>query len=351
MKINQIKKLIQNINEKELKTPILLVGATGVGKSYSIKQICQAMNIGYVDLRPATQETTDLIGIPRSREVTYNELKKLKTSWAQPEWWPEPGTKGVLALEEVNRAPEDVKQALFQIVTEWKMHTHILPDGWTIVAIINPDNGNYHVSQLDPAFKRRFVQIAVDPDVQDWVSWAKGAQITSDILSYIQLFPKDLFINEKVKIEAKQTPAGFHMLSTLLSANVIPTGCEHEIASGILGATIGTKFITTKDRKFEMFIKGTEILDNYEKVKIRFQKITRQDLLYATMLDIIAECETAKLNTKQLENLKGYLLDSNPENRIAVLSRLVNNSNHLIEKLSKFDDLVNDIIKLRKAIQ
>jgi len=356
MRIKDIKQLISNVNKKELHIPILLIGATGIGKSCLVKQICKELGIGYVDLRPATQETTDLIGIPRGKEITYGELRKLKTFWSEPEWWPQEGTKGILALEEVNRAPEDVKQALFQIVTEWRMHTHILPKGWSIVAIINPDNGNYHVSQLDPAFKRRFVQIIVEPDVQDWISWAKMEKLHEDILSFIQLFPKDLYIGEDIKIDAKPTPAGYHMLSILLNAQVIPPNCEHEIASGILGTTIGTKFITTRDKNFERFIKGIEILNNYSKVKDKYIKITRQDLLYATMLDVVAECESnPKLNNEQLKNLKDYLLDSNPEIRVTVLSRLVNNSvngkSEIIEKLSNFDDLVDDIIKLRKEVE
>ena len=146
------------------------------------------------------------------------------------------------------------------------------------------------------------------------------------------------------------------MLSILLNAQVIPPNCEHEIASGILGTTIGTKFITTRDKNFERFIKGIEILNNYSKVKSKYIKITRQDLLYATMLDVVAECESnPKLNNKQLKNLKDYLLDSNPEIRVTVLSRLVNNSingkSEMIEKLSNFDDLVDDIIKLRKEVE
>ena len=168
MDIKEIQTLIKNIVDKQLRVPVLVVGPTGIGKSGQLKELAKQFkqvdeSFGFVDLRLATQEVTDLIGIPGTAERTYEYNGKpivdKVTVWKQPSWFPKKGTKGILALEEVNRAPEDVRQAIFQLLTEWKLHTHVLPEGWVIVALINPNNGNYHVNQLDPAFKRRFVQI------------------------------------------------------------------------------------------------------------------------------------------------------------------------------------------------
>ena len=161
MQIKQVQEFIGNVSDKELNIPILLLGSTGIGKSYQLKELAQQKDIEFIDLRLATQEVTDLIGIPRS--------EKGKTHWEKPNWFPEEGTRGILALEEVNRAPEDVRQAIFQLLTEWQLHTHKLPKSWIIVSLINPDNGAYHVNQLDPAFKRRFCQVVVDnPSEVDW---------------------------------------------------------------------------------------------------------------------------------------------------------------------------------------
>ena len=92
--------------------------------------------------------------------------------YARPEWFPdESQPKGILFLDELNRAPVDVRQAVFQLVKEKTMHTHKLPEGWFIVSAINPDNTGYQVETLDKAMLRRFCQIKVTKDADIWLSW------------------------------------------------------------------------------------------------------------------------------------------------------------------------------------
>lgn len=350
MKISQAKQMIKNISDKELHTPVMFVGSTGIGKSYLIKELAKDNNLEFIDLRPATQEVSDLIGIPKSREVTYKDILKLKTMWAEPEWWPKPETKGILALEEVNRAPEDVRQALFQLVTEWKLHTHVLPKGWVIVSLINPDNGFYHVNQLDPAFKRRFIQVEIEPDEIEWIIWGKKNKINEGILRFIEMFPKMLVVPEEISIEAKPTPAGYHTLSILLENQIIPKECIHEVASGIIGKEAATTFINTLHRNFEKPIKATEILKNYNSVRSKYKefiKDRRHDLIYATMVDVIAECDNTNLKKEEVDNLHLYLIDSQPETITTILLKL----NHsTLGKLAIYDDLVDYIKDIKKDV-
>ena len=347
MEIPQIKKLVKAINDKELQIPILLIGATGIGKSYSMKELAKENEIGFIDLRLATQEVTDLVGIPR----TIEKDGEYRTYWTKPIWFPKEGTKGILALEEVNRAPEDVRQAIFQLLTEWKLHTHELPKGWSIVSLINPDNGAYHVNQLDPAFKRRFVQIVLNPpDITDWCVWAKKNNVDDKVIRFVAQFPKLLSKNDNITIEAYPTPAGHHMLATLLAHNAIPENCLHEVASGIVGPEAATTFIQTLKRDFEKPITAKEIFDDYSKIKDKYKKLVkerRNDLLYVTMVDIIADCEIKKLGTEEVKGLHEYLLDSMPETLTTVVLRL---NESILTKLSKFEDLVDKIIEIKKNI-
>lgn len=333
----------------KIATPIMLIGATGIGKSKSLQQLAEEKGVGYIDLRLATQEVTDLVGIPRTVEVDGER----RTIWTKPDWFPKEGTRGILALEEVNRAPEDVRQAIFQLLTEWKLHTHSLPQGWVIVSLVNPDNGNYHVAQLGPAFRRRFVQLVVTPpDTTEWAIWAKKAGIDERVLRFCTQMPQAFGKEEDIKIDAFPTRAGYEMLSRLMEHNIIPSNCIHEVASGILGTALATTFVQSLKKNFEQYITASQIFDNYDKFQKKYQaqvKDKRNDLIHATMVDVIATAETSKLSQKQVDNLCMYLQDSLPETLTTIVLRLDNNA--LLSKLSKHEDLIEKIIEIKKNIQ
>jgi len=348
MKVGQVKELITNLSENEVDTPLLLIGGTGIGKSWLTKEVAASKGIGFVDLRLATQEVTDLIGIPKTIRKNNTSI----TEWARPCWFPEEGTKGILALEEVNRAPEDVRQAIFQLLTEHKLHTHTLPRGWIIVALINPDNGMYHVNQLDPAFKRRFVQVIVNtPETTDWCIWAKQNKVDTSLIRFVAQFPKLLNKEEDIEITATATPAGYHMLSQLIDNNVIPNNCLHEVASGIIGVEASTAYVQSLKNKFEKPITAQEIFKDYTKVKTKHKRIlkeSRNDMVYMTMVDVISECEVHKFKQSEISNFIGYLEDCSAETLTTIILRIDNEK--ILDKLGASEELLEKIVKIKKDI-
>jgi hypothetical protein len=375
MTIKELKQFVGNVVREEINTPIMGIGVTGCGKSWSMKELAVELkdklkeDVGYIDLRLATQELTDLIGIPRTAYMnkktdevitaeTYGLLNESerdsyepKTFWTKPVWFPKEGTKGILALEEVNRAPEDVRQAIFQLLTEWKLHTHTLPKGWAIVALINPDNGSYHVNQLDPAFKRRFVQLVVTPpDATDWCIWAKKNGIDDAVIRFVAQFPRLLGKDESITIDAFPTRAGYHMLATLLAKKVVPPNCLHEVATGIIGIEPATTFVQALKGGFEQPITAEQVFKSYDKVRDRHKKLVktkRNDLLYVTMVDVIATCETRKLAKDEVSGLHDYLVNCGSETLTTIILRLDDST---LGKLAEFEDLVGKILEIKKNI-
>src|ERR1700680_792881 len=121
MHISDAKRYIRGIAEKQVPVTVAMVGPSGVGKSAIENQLAKEltrdlkMDFGFIDLRLATQEPGDLIGNPyRDGNVTRN---------AMPAWFPKEGTRGILCLEELNRAPNDVRQCIFQLIWDRKLHT------------------------------------------------------------------------------------------------------------------------------------------------------------------------------------------------------------------------------------
>ena len=326
MRIDDAKRYIKNIIEKQTPVTVAMVGPSGVGKSAIEKQLAQELNIQFLDLRLATQEPSDLIGIPYqkctedckvitdkdgNRQVIHGTHE---THWARPAWFPKPGTRGVICLEELNRAPNDVRQCIFQFIWDRVLHTQVLPEGWTIVLSMNPetDDGSYQVETLDKALIRRCSVVVVEPNVAAWEKWANiPGNVPPEITGFIGTHKDMLFVPEKFVFPVTRTPASWgDTLSLLWKDKVMPQDLEYEILSGIVGTEAAALFIKYMDKNYERPVNGEEVLKDFSDVKDKVMKqLKRADEMYVTIKQIIgiAEASNKKLTKKQMENLIEFI--------------------------------------------
>lgn len=316
MKVNDIKAFISALVKANVKVPTLMVGGMGLGKSQLMAQVAQENGMQLVDLRLAQQESGDLIGLPYKNGDGG-------THWAAPEWWPKEGTKGIIFLDELNRAPTDIRQAVFQLVLDKKLHTHKLPDGWFVHAAVNPDNGEYQVETLDKAMLRRFCVIEVTPDVDVWLAWAKNqGKLDNQITEFISTNRKLLYQAETIKLDVIPTPDSYRMLNELYTAKVIAKEHQAEIFAGLIGKEATIALITWLDKNYKKCVSGTQILTEYPKFKVAI-KAQRTDENYTTATDLVA-CLTGKttLPEEQFANLVAFTLDLPKESQTALISKM-----------------------------
>jgi hypothetical protein len=306
MHINDCKRYIRGIVEKRVPVTVAMVGPSGVGKSAIEKQLAKELGIDFIDLRLATQEPGDLIGNPyRDGDVTRN---------AMPAWFPKEGTKGILCLEELNRAPNDVRQCIFQLIWDRKLHMINLPEGWTIVLAMNPDNGEYQVETLDKALVRRCSVVVVEPNVNAWMEWATSpsSNVPPEITGFIGTHKDMLFVPENFDFPVTRTPAGWgDTLALLRNAKAIPQDLEFEVISGVCGKEAAAAFIKYMDKEYERPVNGEEVLKNYGDVREKILKQKKKaDEMYVTIKQIIGIAEAAKkLTKKQMDNLVAFIDD------------------------------------------
>ena len=338
MKINDIKQFIKNCTSANVTVPTLLVGTMGVGKSQIVKQVTEELGIGLIDLRLAQQESGDLIGLPYKNGDS-------STHWAKPEWWPKEGTKGILFLDELNRAATDVRQAVFQLVLDRRLHTHKLPDGWFVHAAINPDNGNYQVETLDPAMLRRFCVLNVEPDVDVWLGWAKGAgKIDNQLTEFVNANRLLLYKKEEIKFDVIPTPDSYRMLDQLMKAKVIWKEVQHEVYRGLVGNEASTALIKWLDTNYLKPVSGTEIMQGYASVAA---KIKKQETAanYATCTDLSAILVSRKsLTEAELKNVVQFTLDIPKESQMALIGKLSVEARQLLLADQRISKLLMDII-------
>lgn len=111
------------------------------------------------------------------------------------------GKRSVLFLDELNRTHSSILNVSLQLVLDKRIHNHILPTvcgrDTLVVAAINPSNGNYTVSEFDPALLDRFVVTNVEPDTKSWLAWASEAKLNQYVIDFIAKNPSKLHVEDK----------------------------------------------------------------------------------------------------------------------------------------------------------
>jgi hypothetical protein len=148
--------------------PLLLEGPTGIGKSQIVGEFARAAGLAYAVLDLSLLEPPDLVGLP--------VIEGGRTRYAAPAELPTAG-RGVLMLEELNRAEVPVMQPALQLLSARRLHAYELPPGWTCVAAVNPEDGDYQVNRLDIALRSRFLQLSVCADRDTWLGWAARSNV------------------------------------------------------------------------------------------------------------------------------------------------------------------------------
>ncbi len=368
MHINDAKRYIRLIIEKQVPVTVAMVGPSGIGKSAIEKQLAKEMSefyktpFGFIDLRLATQEPSDLIGIPYQKCTADCKIVTDKngnntvihgqheTHWAIPSWFPKAGTRGVICLEELNRAPNDVRQCIFQFIWDRELHQSKLPEGWTIVLAMNPetDDGSYQVETLDKALVRRCSVVVVQPNVNAWMDWATTiGNVPPEITGFIGTHKDMLFEPENFEFPVKRTPAGWgDTLALLFRAKAIPQDLEFEIIAGILGNEAATAFIKFMDKNYERPVNGEEVLNDYDNVKEKIKKQrNRAEEMHVTVKQIVGIAETSnkKLTKAQMKNLIEFIDDIQADTAAMLVHELPS------EIVSALVDIDERILKVGKA--
>jgi hypothetical protein len=250
--------------------PSLLEGGHGIGKSALIEQAARRLGIEYVTLDLSLLDAVDLTGMPYIG-------KDRRTHHAPPTRLPVDG-KGLLLLEELNRAPELTRAPCLQLCTARQLNDYVLPPGWNPVAAINPRRDGHATDDLDPALLSRFSRVRVVPDRSRWVEWAHGAAIHPAVSSFVDLSP-DVFANRD------PNPRSWAYVSNILKTwEQGRQGELHPLVAGLVGEVWSVAFLRHYQEK-EKVLTGRLVAGAYVKRRKLIQhqlQEGRLDLVEAT---------------------------------------------------------------------
>lgn len=334
---------------------IMLTGNHGIGKSRIVKKAADMMGVPCIDFRLSQNDVGDLKGMPFR--------VGLNTVFAPPEFYPITledaksladaigiaadevkagayGDKGILFLDEINRANREVQQAAFELVLDKRLNLRPLPDGWRVVTAINDEDDVYTVNSIDPAFLSRFFVVKFDPTYEDWMKWANDptdGNIHPAVVEFLRRYPDFLDPTKELLSEAAaQGVKKVHDRRAWEKFSISIRKYEEDKENGareremIDKSAAGLNFLTQVAQgyvghlasvKFRSFIQtdyqaldGNAILNKWsEAVEKQLQSIVKAKRipeLAAYNESILVYCEKhvkGKLNNKQKDNLAKYL--------------------------------------------
>jgi len=268
---------------------VRMVGLHGIGKSQVVEQFAKENDFHIETLFLSQNEVADLIGIPDMKDgITY---------WTKPIWLKrmedanKVGKHCVLFLDELARAPIEVRQSALQLVLEGRIHEHELPrqNGLKtlIVAADNPSD-LYQTDELDDALLDRFGNYEVEVDVKGWLNWARLNNINPVITDYIAEFGDKLHFIPEGEGDKGATPRSWAKLSNIIENAEkmnVSKGLFGEMLKSKLGETVGysflhfynnyVKIIKPEDIKKAIDIKNLEVSKEFfEKEAKKLSKIT-----------------------------------------------------------------------------
>ena len=171
-----------------VRTPVMLWGPPGVGKSQLVAQAAARHAAPVIDVRLAQMEPTDLRGIP-FRDGSH-------VIWSVPALLPDAGRhgkRGILFLDEITSAPPTVTAAAYQLILDRRLGDYRVPEGWAIVAAGNRQGDRGLVYQMPAPLANRFTHFEVEPDLDDWIAWAHACAIDERLIAFLRFRPDLLF--------------------------------------------------------------------------------------------------------------------------------------------------------------
>lgn len=322
MNINKIKEALPVLFK--IGTSPLLVGQHGVGKTTLIRDFCRENDFQMVSFRLGqVADAGDLAGLPAQDLV--NDV----TRFLKPEWWPTSG-RGVVFLDEINRTRRDLLQCVFELVEKGTMNGRSLPEGWHVVAAMNPETSDYQVTSMtDKAFYDRFCVLKVESSYVDFLAYGNKNNFSKAVLGFINAHPGVLRGNtEDFKLEyVTPSDRSWERVSHLENLKVelnIDEDMMNELVTGIVGTEAAISY-KSYQAKAEKPVDAALILKSYPKVQkeIKAQyspENYRGDLISATtdaLLVLLKDRGDKELPTKELNNILAFICDMPPEVLIA----------------------------------
>jgi len=291
----------------KLGTPLCIWGRHGIGKTQLVEAIAKKKGFEFVSVSPAQfEEMGDLLGMPKVIDD--------KTVFAPPSWVPSSNNRGILLIDDINRADDRILRGIMQLLQNYELISWKLPQNWHIVATANPDGGDYSVTPMDNAILTRMMHITLTFNPKDWAMWAEANGVDSRGIDFVLTYPE--IVNGE-RTTARTLVQFFESISPIKDLkSALPL--VQLMADACLDPQTAAVFITFVKDELAELISAKDIVNakNFSKtVDKPLRKSVDKDSLRVDILSTICTrlvnyltVNTIKPSKEQLKNIKEFLL-------------------------------------------
>lgn len=315
IKISTAKKLVDQFissnrkSETKTHSPIYLHSSPGLGKSSIISQISDELKIGFVDVRLAQMESSDVAGIPYVSHAG-KETEEMKVS--VPHWFPSEEKikaglvpkEGIIFFDELSNAVIGVQHAAYGIILDRQVHGVKMGDGWQIIAAGNLKDDKTGAKGVAPALANRFAcHVQIVPDLGDFVSYALAYGIHREVIGFLNFKQDALYRFDPKKSDmAYATPRSWESASNILH-NQFDHNTTTIALSGCIGEGTANEFMAFR-KYYEQLPNFTDIMDG--KVEYTVPK-DDMGLVFAVSSSIITALVENSEHTDRVKNLSNVM--------------------------------------------
>jgi hypothetical protein len=312
------------------------------------------MGFKYLDVRLAMSDETDF-KFPFLKDAEYKGNIFKVSGYAVPEWAFESNNQPtIIHFEELNRAPQFVRNAALQILLERQIGEFKFNNTVLMMASGNlGDEDGTDVEEFDNALNNRLIHFSHTLGADEWVDNFGKTNCHPTIVSYIRAYPEKLYQNPTENTKAYATPRSWLFLSDFITKNF---GMEcspreflpylQEVAHGYIGNG-AQRFLQYCQEMVNITIQ--DIIDRYDKVEKELDKYNRDK--NSELIQSLKEFDIKKFTEKQLENVTKFLKRVSDDELTAYLLHILDNVADVADpKIKKFMQNFRDVLVNIKRI-
>jgi hypothetical protein len=312
---------------------LYLQAKPGIAKSAMGKNIADNMEYHYEDMRLSMCDETDFKFPYKSDTVDEKGNKVVVSQYAIPKWAYDANTRPtIIHFEELNRAPQFVRNAALQILLERQIGDFKFNDNVLMMASGNlGEEDGTDVEEFDNALKNRLLTYNHSLAVKDWINNYAKSNINPTILEFIENNPEYLYKDPTENVPSYATPRSWTFLSDFIvetyGFDATPNeflNDVQEVGMSYVGQSI-TRFIKFCQEKVQLSIE--DIIRDFkasEKILKKFGRDKSSELLTS-----LKNKDLSILNDKELKNVLMFLNVLDKDELMGYLIFLVDASREL----------------------
>lgn len=252
-------------------------GEPGVGKTALCSVLAAEAGLGFMSLSAAQLDPADAAGIPFPSQTNEHGIQRRHDDWAlavceQPT---------LLLIDELNRAPQPVMNALLRVIQERLIGNRQMHPGSRIIATLNPPSTDRTARDLPSAAANRGMHCEGPPPLDFWLDWlATQSQSAGLVSAFLRSRPQ--LVDNMPKKQEELGRAWASRRSWTNAASILEAGISSGAQDAALEAVYGTVGHGA-GLEFASFVQSRDLPDPKQVLAqaATFPIPVRMDLLFA----------------------------------------------------------------------